>query len=144
MGLNEAVGHVDFFVNGGRHQPGCSRSDEIGDGIFCSHSRAWEYWVEALKNPGFFLGVACDSYDQFLNHRCNTSANAYMTNETLPKQGKYYLQTRKSPPYGLRLRGLLPVNTDPLENLINYEVVEKLKDSFSKMPQLHQMLKNQS
>ena len=39
LGLQRACGHVDFYPNGGKHQPGCDTSDVIGGNnrthVFC-------------------------------------------------------------------------------------------------------------
>ncbi|PNF40155.1 hypothetical protein B7P43_G09763 [Cryptotermes secundus] len=64
-GILRAVGHVDFYVNGGWSQPGCqvpvislqkivSRGisfnpvEDIVDSVVCPHNRALEYYTEAL------------------------------------------------------------------------------------------------
>lgn len=67
-GILRAVGHVDFYVNGGWSQPGCqvpvislqkivSRGisfnpvEDIVDSVVCPHNRAIEYYIEALAYP---------------------------------------------------------------------------------------------
>ncbi|XP_015595234.1 probable phospholipase A1 magnifin isoform X2 [Cephus cinctus] len=52
FGLQEPVGHVDIFVNGGEFQPSCLLKKPG-----CSHDRAVDYYIEALKNPNCsFIG----------------------------------------------------------------------------------------
>ncbi|CAN8020203.1 unnamed protein product, partial [Ixodes persulcatus] len=45
FGIYNPIGHVDFYVNGGRKQPGCSALR-----IFCSHKRSTLYYLESLTN----------------------------------------------------------------------------------------------
>ncbi|CAN7993866.1 unnamed protein product [Ixodes hexagonus] len=45
FGIFNPIGHVDFYVNGGRNQPGCSPFD-----LFCSHKRSTLYYLESLTN----------------------------------------------------------------------------------------------
>uniref|UniRef100_A0A2M4CFV2 Putative pancreatic triacylglycerol lipase n=1 Tax=Anopheles darlingi TaxID=43151 RepID=A0A2M4CFV2_ANODA len=81
LGLFEPIGHVDFYPNGGSDQPGC-RHDfwKHADTRFvtnmfqffsCSHSRAYEYFIESLE-PGRrpTVGVSCSSYDRYLLGHC--------------------------------------------------------------------------
>ncbi|PSN34145.1 hypothetical protein C0J52_10042 [Blattella germanica] len=72
-GILRAVGHVDFYVNGGWSQPGCqipvislqklytrgisfTPVEDIKDSVVCPHNRAIEYYIEALafKNCTFW------------------------------------------------------------------------------------------
>lgn len=36
----------------------------------CNHVRSQEYFTESIKSNCSFTGVACDSYESFLNGRC--------------------------------------------------------------------------
>ncbi|XP_033223552.1 pancreatic triacylglycerol lipase-like [Belonocnema kinseyi] len=58
LGLPEAIGHVDYYPNGGKTQPGCSRvklgrfpipipSNVITQAI-CSHGRSYIYFTESI------------------------------------------------------------------------------------------------
>lgn len=125
LGLDEAVGHVDFFINGGKHQPSCSIWSPQ-----CSHLLSFEYWIAALENPRSFVGVRCSSYGQFLENQCDHPVKAYMAGERLLyKRGKYYLQTKNYPPYGLGDEGTKPVNgQDLLQNIEFGFAMEKAKN----------------
>ena len=39
----DPLGHVDFYLNGGKEQPGCL-------GPICSHLRSYEFLIEIFKN----------------------------------------------------------------------------------------------
>ena len=85
-GIKQPVGHVDFYPNGGKNQPGCSLLDfrvgldEIDESVndpdcvssrncishtvgrhlvACSHSRAIELYIESLDTykPGSCVNV---------------------------------------------------------------------------------------
>lgn len=107
VGMTEAVGHIDFFVNGGDYQPGCKSSN-----LTCSHLRGFKYWIEALNNQKSFVGLRCSNYKEFLHYKCNRSLKAYVADdyESIDQvnQGKYYLRTRDHLPYGLGDQGTTP------------------------------------
>ncbi|CAL4131165.1 unnamed protein product, partial [Meganyctiphanes norvegica] len=110
-GLSKAVGDVDFYPNGGRHQPGCVPLQPGGDIIDyiedCSHDRVVDYWVEslsALQSNPTFTSWPCDSWDDFSNGMCQTCGQGCLDmgyHVTQGLQGSYYLQTAEDPPYAL-------------------------------------------
>ena len=76
------LGHVDFYPNGGLHQPGCDDvlgfesglSDFIRGG--CSHTRGWRYFIESLNGDPGFMGTLCDSWEDFTDGKCEGNSQA--------------------------------------------------------------------
>ena len=68
FGLEEAIGDLDFYPNGGLHQPGCDGGVRwISDARFrfCSHGRAVDYFIESVVRKKAFPSVVCDNYAKF-------------------------------------------------------------------------------
>ncbi|XP_050079393.1 endothelial lipase-like [Anopheles maculipalpis] len=60
LGFLHPIGTADFYPNGGTHQPGCGLNV-----LMCSHSRAWELFVESLQEPEEkLLASRVDSLDE--------------------------------------------------------------------------------
>uniref|UniRef100_A0A1I8F7P7 Lipase domain-containing protein n=1 Tax=Macrostomum lignano TaxID=282301 RepID=A0A1I8F7P7_9PLAT len=82
------VGHIDFYPNGGKWQPGCTRNifnqDILSMGIIeagkwtlaaCHHMRAPILFTATAANPDAdFLAYECDNYDEFKAGRCLSCA----------------------------------------------------------------------
>ncbi|KAH9629980.1 hypothetical protein HF086_017495 [Spodoptera exigua] len=118
-GLNEQIGHVDFYPNSGSEQPNCLFQT-------CSHSRAWLLYAESVLIPESFIGAECSSWKNFMKGSCdfnNTSVMGYYC--PTDSRGKYYLQTKDEPPYGLRVAGLTYVNNAGIVRNIKYLVTGK-------------------
>ncbi|KAF2361826.1 Lipase/vitellogenin [Trinorchestia longiramus] len=88
-GLEQPIGHVDFYPNGGRGQPGCSSLSRIaltalrdGSGIIegldaaekeavaCNHIRSSKLFTASLFGTCSFMAFPCKSYDEFEKARC--------------------------------------------------------------------------
>lgn len=66
QGKVEQCGHVDFYLNGGVYQPGCSSFS-----IFqCSHHRAPEYFGESIRSTVGFWGWECQSFIYYVFGWC--------------------------------------------------------------------------
>ena len=64
-GIHAAVGHADFYPNGGGRQPGCNSAD-----VGCHHSQAYLIYVDSIINGGcVFQACSQNDYD---NRNCNT------------------------------------------------------------------------
>ncbi|XP_076268162.1 phospholipase A1 2-like isoform X1 [Rhynchophorus ferrugineus] len=107
LGLSDSCGTIDFFVNGGKNQPGCKQIDL--DDIFetattpliCDHIRAWDYFLEALLNPNGFIASKClgTIYDR---ENCN-GETVSMGDINLTAEGNYYLETNRHKPFAKNL-----------------------------------------
>ena len=94
------LGHFDFYPNGGLTQPGCPNNLR---GAPCSHSKAYEYFAESLKNSNpKFYSLKCASYDDFNSHKCENYETVMGGIDYVPEyQGTYYLNTSSKAPYAL-------------------------------------------
>jgi len=85
-------GHVDFYPNGGEHQPGCSLK-VVGEVIgLCSHIKAPEYFSNTILGK-VYLGFPCEDYSTYLKGgACVRDRSVPMGEFTDPlAKGKYYL-----------------------------------------------------
>lgn len=76
-GSSQPMGHLDFYPNGGAHQPGCPAVElpaglsiddivDFGTGLVaCSHSRAVDLFTESLRSPVRPVAYECPSYHDF-------------------------------------------------------------------------------
>lgn len=111
-GLYEAVGHADFYPNGGRHQPGCLSGnatilDDWQDLMHnCSHARVTDFWVEsitALEPQQMFTAWPCHDYECFASGLCTACGPlgcphmGFHVEKSM--HGIFYLRTRAEPPY---------------------------------------------
>ncbi|NWX24344.1 LIPR1 protein, partial [Aegotheles bennettii] len=82
FGMSPAVGHIDFYPNGGKQMPGCGKNpvsqivdlDGIWEGtrdfVACNHLRSYKYYSDSIIYPDGFLGYSCASYDAFEAGSC--------------------------------------------------------------------------
>ncbi|KAL0963590.1 hypothetical protein UPYG_G00308310 [Umbra pygmaea] len=121
FGISIPVGHVDFFLNGGKDQIGCSRSRfpsilvyfPVYGYVICDHMRALHVYISALNGTCPLTGIPCSSYEDFLKGRCLDCQGAFhgtcpqigllenngVTVNPLHKQEKLFLMTTSSPPF---------------------------------------------
>jgi len=86
FGASEPMGHVDYYPNGGKAQPGCPTVSHMksphkwltgkisGKSVTCNHARAHQLLIAAIRNEGRtscrFEAHRCPSYDSFLDGEC--------------------------------------------------------------------------
>uniref|UniRef100_A0A667GLI9 Lipase I n=1 Tax=Lynx canadensis TaxID=61383 RepID=A0A667GLI9_LYNCA len=71
LGINEPLGHIDFYANGGKKQPGCPKSIFSGVAfIKCSHQRAVYLFMASLETTCNFISFPCPSYKDFHAGSC--------------------------------------------------------------------------
>lgn len=121
LGLNEPIGHSDFYPNYGASQPGCYNPDRGVKMFSCSHSRACivsfvdrrhleskminftlKYFAESLGNNKFWAHNCEGGFDEIEKESCrtNTSQRFYMGGDPVIKRnGIYYLNTNDKAPY---------------------------------------------
>ncbi|XP_029936358.1 phospholipase A1 member A isoform X2 [Myripristis murdjan] len=115
FGISIPVGHVDFFLNGGKDQTGCIRSRfaSMYGYVICDHMRALYVYMSALNGSCSLTGIPCFSYEDFLAGHCldcggvlsgtcpiiGLSHNSGITVSPIPKEQKLFLLTTSSPPF---------------------------------------------
>jgi len=71
LGTQQPMGHIDFYPNGGRDQPGCKPFDLSSD---CSHMRAADLYIETIRSSCNFLSHKCENYEEFEQGNCVSCA----------------------------------------------------------------------
>ncbi|KAL0276804.1 UNVERIFIED_CONTAM: hypothetical protein PYX00_004295 [Menopon gallinae] len=123
-GMSAPCGHIDFYPNNGKEQPGCDLTETplpltlIREGVeeasrvlvACNHIRAIKLFIDSINSKCPYVAHQCDSYENFLEGRCfgcrdNSSTCAVMglrTDESLylpSPESKFFITTGKSYPY---------------------------------------------
>ncbi|XP_073928456.1 lipase member I isoform X1 [Castor canadensis] len=71
LGIQEPLGHIDFYPNGGKQQPGCPKSIFSGiEYIKCNHQRAVHLFIASLETNCNFVSFPCDSYKDYKSSLC--------------------------------------------------------------------------
>lgn len=84
LSLPHPQGHIDFYPNGGKFQPGCPDMYDIWtlhDGVECNHGRAYYYFAESVKNKYAFKTFRCTSIENANVGNCSYETNVYMGQE---------------------------------------------------------------
>ncbi|XP_066968507.1 pancreatic triacylglycerol lipase-like [Macrobrachium rosenbergii] len=91
LGLWQPIGHIDFYPNDGRKQPGCNSLYHVPftaltDGldlfegldsaqkeiVACNHNRAPKLFTDSIRSKCPYMAFQCNSYQQYLNGNCLT------------------------------------------------------------------------
>ncbi|XP_062934173.1 lipase member I [Cynocephalus volans] len=71
LGIQEPLGHIDFYPNGGNKQPGCPKSIFSGiEFIKCDHQRAVHLFLASLETNCSFITFPCHSYEDYKTSLC--------------------------------------------------------------------------
>ncbi|XP_048506887.1 uncharacterized protein LOC105691990 [Athalia rosae] len=117
-GVDQAVGHVDVYVNKGtRLQPGCpllpSSSDlsQLLPTYRCSHDMSWIQYADACTTNGsLYIARKCDSYASYRAGLCENNPLIKLCGN-LPDRdaiGTYYITTNAEAPHGRGIAGASP------------------------------------
>ncbi|XP_034945186.1 pancreatic triacylglycerol lipase-like [Chelonus insularis] len=127
LGMTSGVGHVDFFVNGGKWQPNCLLDGEafpyknfweipmititiLYNLATCSHTRAPRYMAAAIKEPchmwAYRYNATTASFrwsDFIIDDKCDVDSCSMMGLETVhfPARGNFAFETSGIYPFCL-------------------------------------------
>ncbi|GJQ69471.1 hypothetical protein Trydic_g6578 [Trypoxylus dichotomus] len=109
FGYPRAIGHVDFWPNGGiSPQPGCTpqevkkrNPDAIVETVFCSHWRSYQFYAESVIKEYSFLAINCKNWKHFRTGQCDPEqvpvSMGFLVHPHA--RGNYYLTTRSESPF---------------------------------------------
>ncbi|XP_071953478.1 pancreatic triacylglycerol lipase-like [Antedon mediterranea] len=107
FGMLDAIGHMDFYPNGGKEQPGCPPTvfDMFANmsEVSCSHSRATEFFIESIEEEDCFSAFPCLNNRRFESGKC-TSCGLL----GCPKMGYFADVSQVSGTFYLRTSGKQP------------------------------------
>lgn len=91
--MEQRVGHLDFFPNGGRDNPGCDpvnipidmiTEDMVTGGrelVACNHLRSIEFFIDSLVPGLTYVGYECPDNDAFHRVRKHVFSIYFPTNK---------------------------------------------------------------
>ncbi|XP_025412549.1 lipase member H-like isoform X2 [Sipha flava] len=103
-GCFNALGHADFYPNGGSPpQPGCYEGIKFSRLIgllSCSHSRAYSLYEDSVYHHKSMIAVYCSSWVHYVNHKCDHNFETPLGHGALTSaRGNFYLSTKSTAPY---------------------------------------------
>ncbi|GAB1609655.1 pancreatic triacylglycerol lipase-like, partial [Argonauta hians] len=121
LGMESQVGHVDFYPNGGKFQPGCPQfkiSGSIVGGVIgwlnkltpgakaafvCSHKRAEKFYIESINSACPFYSYKCSNVADLNSGKCfhkhGQLGKMGFHADKSEARGKHMLKTFKTQPY---------------------------------------------
>uniref|UniRef100_A0A8C2LI37 Lipase member H n=2 Tax=Cricetulus griseus TaxID=10029 RepID=A0A8C2LI37_CRIGR len=86
LGILEPLGHIDFYPNGGKQQPGCPTNLFSGvNYIKCDHQRAVYLFIAAFETNCNFISFPCGSYEDYQKGLCMDCGKLYK--DSCPRLG---------------------------------------------------------
>ncbi|XP_042532672.1 lipase member I [Dipodomys spectabilis] len=120
LGIQEPLGHIDFYPNGGKKQPGCPKSIFSGvEYLKCDHQRAVHLFLAALETDCNFISFPCGSYKEYKSSLC-VDCDSFMK-DSCPRLG-YQPKLWKGDLKDLRRDGL-PLRTTAFLDTAGYYFV---------------------
>ncbi|GIY78533.1 pancreatic triacylglycerol lipase [Caerostris darwini] len=121
LGINDPIGHMDFYPNGGHRQLGCfyssSKENIVGKAVNfttdwvqngCDHGRANKYFLESIDNRECkFLAVHCSRYTDYESGMCPpdnatvVEMGYHVSFAGLEPPAKFFLRTNGGAPFCL-------------------------------------------
>ncbi|XP_012938625.1 pancreatic triacylglycerol lipase [Aplysia californica] len=120
LGLLQRVGHVDFYPNLGRNQPGCDESIVAqvkkrgflqggSEFVACDHLRSYRLFTDSINSACPFLALPCASEQDYQSGKCSSCVGEgcrrmgfHADSAPAPRTPtKYFLWTSEAVPYCL-------------------------------------------
>uniref|UniRef100_A0A4W3HEL5 Lipase domain-containing protein n=2 Tax=Callorhinchus milii TaxID=7868 RepID=A0A4W3HEL5_CALMI len=104
LGFREVLGHIDYYPNGGKDQPGCPATILKGKAyVICDHQRSVYLYMSSMSSCNFTV-YPCPSYKQFLNGECMVCNGTcpifgYHAKPVTLSQSAVYFLTASSDPF---------------------------------------------
>ncbi|KAL3869915.1 hypothetical protein ACJMK2_042537 [Sinanodonta woodiana] len=105
FGIKYSVGHVDFYPNGGKRQPGCLENmlsglfsgqfEQLFHGVACSHMRVLNLFTESINSNCQFSSYPCKWCTTCGSGCANMGYDAPQGNP----RGDYFLSTNSQHPF---------------------------------------------
>ncbi|XP_067849124.1 phospholipase A1 member A [Heptranchias perlo] len=115
FGISRPVGHIDFYLNGGKDQPGCRPTSisSVYKFVICDHMRAVHLYISSIKKHCPLVAFPCQTYEDFTNGQCVNCHNhslqrcprigllerGGLSADVQPKEVKVFLMTSSNSPF---------------------------------------------
>lgn len=102
QGKVEAIGHIDFYMNGGINQPGCwEKRNPFG----CNHHRAALYFAESINSEVGFWGWPCRGFLTYLLGLCPPRFPAVLAGDRVNRnnRGFHLCRTKAASPFAEKI-----------------------------------------